>query len=409
MLVALTSVHAIFHETDFMWLGIKPSIVLSYTTASFLLTACTSALGALLTLVSPWQQLKTDSVLLEVFEHAGLSWMKYVIGPGVMLCMLLICKPYFKDIVINIHEMAESGFIPSVFQKSKTSYFPTLLGVTVVGMSVGFVTLFVNFGRLLDVAALCVILQMLVICYLATALRYKPSYQMQTLTQSHQEDSILIGRSAASRETALDSSCGVESIGDNLYGAVASRGTDDASTAVANDNSNNNFCQRDSVDHVDNIDDIVEEYRMTSAMQCYQAALQATVKTARSPNRFTYRMANACVIIFTCLAFVAGNVLTRGWLSVNDVTASLVVWCVFSCALLLVCVFILGQQPKDKITPRTLLLQAPTSCVVAMVTILILATLATTFSALCWMVVVLWMASGKDKCNLYQIYTMYNA
>ena len=402
ILAALSTAHDLFTHADFMWLSIKPTLLLSHTTATLATPVVMSAVCAVATLVFPWQQSLTNNaaaVILQAFYSAGLHWIQYVIGPVVMLCLMFISKSFARDVIVTLHHMADDNFAPALFRKSAaTSHFPTLIGVGLVGVVSVFASLLVDFAALLELSALCVLLQQLVTCCLATLLRYRPSHHMHALTQAQHEDSNLIGQAVTSDETALDS-CGVDGIGDNLYGALHTNSGSPAvaTTAAAGDNSNNHGCDNGDASHNDNIDDIVEEYRLTSAMQCYRSALQATtnVRTTRAPSRHTHRAAVVSTTLIGCLSLNTGSIVSHGWLRHHsDISAPVIGWFVTSGVALCVCVLVLRQQPRDKIIPRTMLLQAPRPCVVATVTILLLATLATTLSALSWSVTVIWLAIG---------------
>ena len=56
ILAALSTAHDLFTHADFMWLSIKPTLLLSHTTVTLTTPVVMSAICAVTTLVSPWQQ-----------------------------------------------------------------------------------------------------------------------------------------------------------------------------------------------------------------------------------------------------------------------------------------------------------------------------------------------------------------
>ncbi|GFN96434.1 cationic amino acid transporter [Plakobranchus ocellatus] len=135
---------------------------------------CLFLVTSALTLASPWQQLADDASLARAFETHGIFAANFVIGAGALAGLLPVIIGSFLHPVRTVYALSEDGLLPKFFSKVGNNGIPSFSHF-VVGIFILFCSLLLEFGALLEMSSIAIILEFTISAIITLLVRYQPN------------------------------------------------------------------------------------------------------------------------------------------------------------------------------------------------------------------------------------------
>lgn len=363
---------SLLNSCDFMWLGIRPSILASIAMTMTISVLCLLGSCGVLTLISESTAWSNDATLSAAFQAIGVSWVTYVASPLIVMTL----TPYGLSSLVNgvetLRLISKNGLLHSCLSHTEIEDQAPLVAVLVLGVLTSFVTLVFSMTVSLEILAVITLLESLLICGLVTTLRCKPQDQQQDQQQRQNCD-------RPETSTLIRNNNNTQASDTDRYGAVPSLRSESASLSVRADQHSSD----------EDVDIAVEEYRIQSANQCYQGSINV------DPNQNTYKhakIATVCFILFTvCTMLSLCSMIMQRF---HNKTPVIIVFVICLLGSLLSFMFLL-MQPLDRVLPKTFLLRVPAMPWMSVLAITLVTFLLGFMELREWLIAVVWLILGE--------------
>ena len=372
LLPVLLSQRQLLVSCDFMWLGIKPTLLRSLVLSGVAFFIAHLGMACTLTLLSPPFSWTGDGTVVEAFEHVGVTWVKFVLGPVICLLLTAYGVQYMLGAFNSVQALCNDKLLPNCqFQHPSICKLQQPAAVILLGILTAFIALLLHPNIILQTAAALVLVETICISSVTLVLRYMPPQHIATICENN--------NCSQPETTSLIEAPDTINLTQETYGALPRRMVRMGEKVDADEDEGED----------DDVDRVVEEYRLEHATRCHYSVVHT------KPSMSTYQWARIASIVFLIFALASALIVQHHLKDLQTVQPLYVTMLVLCLLCTSAAVLVLILKPTDRILPRTFLLKMPSVPAIPLLTMATVTWLLSTLEVMEGLIATGWLLLGK--------------